>query len=72
MTDVLHYYSQSLQLNETHTISPTILNEAAFGYLKMEGIPAVTGPFSVPIVSITGQSAGVGVGSAHQDYRQHN
>lgn len=72
MTSDTHMHSQSLQLNETHTFSPTILNEASFGYLEMEGIPNVTGAFHVPVVTITGQSAGLGLTPAHQDYKQHN
>jgi Carboxypeptidase regulatory-like domain/TonB dependent receptor-like, beta-barrel len=72
MTSDTHYISETLQVNETHTFSPTILNEAAFGYLKMEGLVDITGPFHVPDITITGQSAGIGVPDPHEDYRQHN
>lgn len=72
MTSDTHYISESLQINETHTISPTMLNEASFGYLKMEGLVDITGPFHIPDISITGQSAGIGVADPHEDYRQHN
>lgn len=72
MTSDTHYISESLQINETHTFSPTMLNEAAFGYLKMEGLVDITGPFHIPDVSITGQSAAIGVPDPHEDYRQHN
>jgi hypothetical protein len=72
MTSDTHYISESLQLNETHTISPTMLNEASFGYLKMEGLVDITGPFHIPDISITGQSVGIGVADPHEDYRQHN
>jgi Carboxypeptidase regulatory-like domain/TonB dependent receptor-like, beta-barrel len=72
MTSDTHYISESLQVNETHTFSPTMINEAAFGYLKMEGLVDITGPFHIPDISITGQSAGIGVADPHEDYRQHN
>src|ERR1017187_9808032 len=72
MTSDTHYISESLQLNETHTLSPTMLNEASFGYLKMEGLVDITGPFHIPLISITGQSAGIGVPDPHEDYKQHN
>lgn len=72
MTSDTHFISETAQVNETHTFSPTMLNEAAFGYLKMEGLVDITGPFHVPDISITGQSAGIGVADPHEDYRQHN
>jgi len=72
MTTENHNFTRSLQLNETHTFSPSILNEAGFGYLQLEGISNVTGPFRVPAISITGQSTGIGVSPAHQDFVQHN
>ncbi|HEX3878885.1 MAG TPA: TonB-dependent receptor [Bryobacteraceae bacterium] len=72
MTSDTHYHSQSLQVNETHTFSSTMLNEASFGYLEMEGLVNETGPFHVPDISITGQSAGLGVADPHEDYKQHN
>jgi hypothetical protein len=64
--------SHSFQLNETHTFSPKMLNEAAYGYLAIEGIAGVAGPFDIPIITITGQGTGIGVGPAHQDFIQHN
>lgn len=72
MTSDTHYHSQSLQVNETHTFSSTMLNEASFGYLEMEGLVDLTGPFHVPDITITGQSAGLGVADPHEDYKQHN
>ena len=47
--------SRSFQVNETHTFSPRLLNEAQFGYLPIEGLSAESGPFNVPLVNITGQ-----------------
>lgn len=72
MTSDTHFHSEALQVNETHTFSPTMLNEASFGYLEMEGLVDITGPFHVPDITITGQSAGVGVADPHEDYKQHN
>jgi hypothetical protein len=64
--------SRSGQVNETHTFSPKMLNEAAFGYLQIEGIAGTSGQFDVPISTIQGQGTGVGVGPAGQDFIQHN
>jgi Carboxypeptidase regulatory-like domain len=64
--------SRSGQVNETHTFSPRMLNEAAFGYLQIEGIAGTSGQFDVPITTIQGQSLAVGVGPAGQDFIQHN
>jgi Carboxypeptidase regulatory-like domain/TonB dependent receptor len=64
--------SRSGQVNETHTFSPRMLNEAAFGYLQIEGIAGTSGQFDVPISTIQGQGTGVGVGPAGQDFIQHN
>jgi len=72
MTSDTHYHSQTLQINETHTFAASILNEASFGYLEMEGLPDETGPFHVPDISITGQSSTIGVPDPHEDYKQHN
>jgi len=36
--------SRSFQVSETHTFSPTLLNEAKFGYLPIEGLSGETGP----------------------------
>jgi hypothetical protein len=64
--------SRSGQINETHTFSPTMLNEAAFGALQIEGIAGLTGPFNIPNISITGQGTNIGVAPAYQDFIQHN
>jgi hypothetical protein len=66
------YTTDSLQVNETHTFSPTTLNEAAFGYLRVEGIAPATGDFSVPVVSVTGLGTGFGNGFALGDFIQHS
>lgn len=67
-----HYDSNSLQTNYTHTFNAHLLNEAMFGYLRVQGISSQTGPFSVPVISVVGQSAGIGVGFAQGNFIQHN
>lgn len=72
MTSTNHNISRTFQLNETHTFSPTMLNEAAFGYLQLEGINNQAGFFHVPYVSIVGQSTTFGINQPHLDFVQHN
>jgi hypothetical protein len=72
MSSTNHYDTNSLQVNETHTFNPNILNEAMFGFIKVQGIASQTGPFSVPVINVVGQSAGLGVGFAQGDFIQHN
>ena len=67
-----HYVADSFQTNETHTFNTHLLNEAMFGYLRVQGIAAQSGPFSVPVVNVIGQSAGIGVGFAEGNFIQHN
>jgi len=66
------YYTFSLQANETHTFSPNMLNEALFGYNRIEGISPKTGLFTVPIVSVNQLNTGWGDGFADGDYIQHS
>ena len=66
------FTTDSLQINETHTFSTTLLNESAFGYNKVEGILNQTGDFTVPSISVTGQGVGFGIGFAQGDFIQHN
>jgi len=66
------YTSHSFQVNETHTFSPTMINEAAFGLNRVEGIAEKSGQFSVPVVNVVGMNTGLGVGFADGDYIQHN
>jgi hypothetical protein len=65
-------YQHAVQVNETHTFSPTTLNEAAFGANYIEGITPKTGLFSVPVVNVTGLGQGFGAGFAGGDFIQHN
>ena len=66
------YTTNSLQVNETHTFSPTTLNEAVFGFLRVEGISPATGNFDVPVVTVTGLGTGFGDGFALGDFIQHS
>jgi hypothetical protein len=66
------FVTDSLQVNETHTLSPTTLNEAVFGYHKVQGIADLTGDFTVPSVGVSGQGVGFGVGFAQGNFIQHN
>lgn len=65
-------YQRALQFNETHTFSPSTLNEAIFGFNNIEGITPKTGLFSVPVVNVTGLGQGFGAGFAGGDFIQHN
>jgi hypothetical protein len=66
------HFVDSLQVNETHTFSPTVLNEAAFGFNRVEGHLNATGLFEVPSVSVVGVGTGLGIGFADGDFVQHN
>ena len=66
------YYVFNFQGNETHTFSPSMLNEAIFGYSRIEGFANKTGVFTVPIVSVTQLGSGYGDGFAQGDYIQHS
>jgi Carboxypeptidase regulatory-like domain len=66
------YYVFNFQGNETHTFSPTMLNEAIFGYARIEGFANKTGVFTVPIVSVNQLGNGFGNGFAQGDYIQHS
>ena len=65
-------YGASIQVNETHTFSPSMLNEAAFGYNRIEGFANKTGTFTVPIVNVGQLGVGFGDGFAQGDFIQHS
>jgi hypothetical protein len=69
--ETYNYYGAALQINETHTFSPTMLNEAAFGFNRIEGIQPQTGLFTVPVVNVYGVQP-FGDGFALGDYIQHS
>jgi hypothetical protein len=71
------YYQWAVQVNETHTFSPSTLNEAAFAGMRVEGIDGQSGLFSVPLVKVTGINVdgngnAFGAGFAQGDFIQHN
>ena len=68
-----HYDVHSVQANETHTFNDRMLNEAAFGFLRMEGFLDPTGPFHVPIITVTNAwGTQMGVSKADYKYVQHH
>lgn len=72
------FYTNSVQGNYTHTFSPTVLNEAYFGYLTVDGTNNDTGDFRVPTINVTGLNTpgtanfGAGSGFAQGEFIQHN
>ncbi len=67
-----NYWERALQVNWTHTFSPNTLNEVIFAQNRIEGKLGETGDFTIPGISVTGQSLGYGVGFAQGDFIQHN
>jgi hypothetical protein len=66
------YVTDSVQGSETHTISGSTLNDASFGYNKVQGISPSSGKFEVPGIGIAGQGVGFGDGFALGNFIQHN
>jgi len=73
-----HNTERAVQVNWTHTFSPTTLNEAIFAQNRIEGVSNQTGDFTVPSVGVTGLSnldgfgGFYGQGFALGDFIQHN
>ncbi|MGC1903018.1 MAG: TonB-dependent receptor [Candidatus Acidiferrum sp.] len=67
-----HTVQRAFQVNWTHDFSPTTLNEAIFAQNRIEGFLGETGDFTIPGITVTGQSVGYGVGFAQGDFIQHN
>lgn len=67
-----HNTQQAFQLNYTHVFSANTLNEAIFAQNRIEGFIGETGDFTIPSISVTGQSVGYGVGFAQGNFIQHN
>jgi len=65
-------YGSSLQVNEMHLFTDHTLNEAWFGYNRIEGFANKTGTFTVPIVNVSGLGVGFGDGFAQGDFIQHS
>ena len=66
------YFVFSIQGSETHTFSPSLINEAYVGYNRIEGIQPASGDFTVPVVNVTTLGTGFGAGFALGDYIQHS
>lgn len=67
-----NYWQRAVQVNWTHTFSPNTLNEVIFAQNRIEGKLDETGDFTIPGISVTGQSVGYGLGFAQGDFIQHN
>jgi len=65
-------WQRAVQVNWTHDFSPTTLNEVIFAQNRIEGKLGETGDFTIPGISVSGQSVGYGVGFAQGDFIQHN
>jgi len=67
-----NYWERALEVNWTHDFNPSTLNEAIFAQNRVEGKNDETGDFTIPGISVTGQSVGYGEGFAQGDFIQHN
>ena len=67
-----HNTQSAIQVNWTHIFSATTLNELIFGQNRIEGFIGETGDFTIPGITVTGQSVGYGVGFAQGNFIQHN
>jgi hypothetical protein len=67
-----NYWQRALQVSWVHDFSPTTLNEVIFAQNRIEGKLGETGDFTIPGITVTGQSVGYGVGFAQGDFIQHN
>jgi len=77
-SSINHTWQRALQVNYTHTFSPTTLNEAIFAQNRIEGKNQETGDFTIPSTGATGISnldgfgGFYGLGFAQGDFIQHN
>jgi len=65
-------WQRASQFSWDHDFSPTTLNEVLFSQNRIEGKLGETGDFTIPGISVSGQSVGYGVGFAQGDFIQHN
>jgi len=65
-------HTKTVSVNETHTFSSQLLNEASFSAYRVAGTGAKTGPFHLPVMNIAGQDTGFGVGFGPATFVQHN
>ena len=63
-------YTDAVQLNYTHTFSPSTVNEASFAYFNPDGRLSYTGDFSVPNIYVNGLGASYGEGWADGEFLQ--
>jgi hypothetical protein len=63
----------AMQANWSHTVSPRIINEFSFGYLKMDGLRQQTDQpaMMLPNINLQYQSTGISLGGP-QEWIQHN
>jgi Carboxypeptidase regulatory-like domain len=66
-----NFYTIAIQGSETHTFSSHLLNEAFFGYNRIEGYTPDKGLFTVPVVNVTNLGVGFGSPNPYEDYIQH-
>jgi len=66
------YRQKVFQVNETHTFSERLLNEASFGFFRVAGTNVVSAAFHVPEISVAGQDTGLGVGWGPGTFIQRN
>jgi len=67
-----NYWQRAVQVSWTHDFSPYTLNEVIFAQNRIEGKLGETGDFTIPGITVTGQSVPYGVGFAQGDFIQHN
>jgi hypothetical protein len=67
-----NYWQQAVQIDWTHTFSPSTLNEVIFNQNRIQGKLDETGDFTIPGISVTGQNLGYGLGFAQGNFIQHN
>jgi len=67
-----NYWQRAVQVDWTHDFSPYTLNEVIFAQNRIEGKLGETGDFTIPGITVTGQSVPYGVGFAQGDFIQHN
>jgi len=70
-------WQRAIQINYTHTFSPTLLNEAIFAANRVEGVlGSGAKDYTVPSIAVSGISTesgqAFGVGFAQGDFIQHN
>jgi hypothetical protein len=63
ITSANENFERAFQVNEVHTFSSKVFNEAIFGVSRIQGIDPYTGTFKIPVISVTGMATGFGVGN---------